>query len=241
MTRRMPSFSASRAAWSGAAPPKAIMVRSCSSLPRSTAWTRAALAMFSSTISLTPNAASRRFEPKRRADRRCRRRRPPCRATSLMRAAGEVAGIDAAQHDVGIGHGGLGAAAAVAGRAGLGAGALRADVDARSAIDARRSSRRRRRSRPSRSPGCAAAGRCPSGSGTAARPRRCANAAARRRRSGRSWRWCRPCRTTAPCRGRTGGPAPPPGSRRRPGRIRPAGSGTCARSRARRARRPRSS
>ena len=39
------------------------MVRSCSSLPRSTAWTRAALAMFSSTISLTPNAASMRFRP----------------------------------------------------------------------------------------------------------------------------------------------------------------------------------
>ena len=47
------------------------------------------------------------------------------------------------------------AAAAVAGRAGLGAGALGPDGDAAQRIDARRSSRRRRRSRPSRSPGCA--------------------------------------------------------------------------------------
>ena len=135
----------------------------------------------------------------------------------LDAAAGEVAGIEPAQHDVGVGHGRLGAAAAVARRAGLGAGALGADIDAARANRPRRSSRRRRRSRPSRSPGCAAAGRCPSGSGTGARPRRCANAAARRCRSGRSWRSCRPCRTTAPCRGRTGAPAPRPGSRRRPG------------------------
>ena len=234
----MPSFSASRAAWMGAAPPKAIMVRSCSSLPRSTAWTRAAFAMFSSTISLTPKAASRRFEAERLADRLVDGD-ARLLGRELDRAAGEVAGIEPAQHDVGVGDGGLGAAAAVARGAGLGAGALGADIDAAERIDVRRSSRRRRRSRPSRSPGCAAAGRCPSGSGTGARPRRCANAAARRRRSGRSWRSCRPCRTTGPCRGRTGAPAPRPGSRRRPGRTRRAGSGTCARSRARRGRRPR--
>ena len=45
---------ASRAACSGAAPPKAISVRSAVSLPFSTAWTRAALAMVSSTISAMP-------------------------------------------------------------------------------------------------------------------------------------------------------------------------------------------
>src|SRR5260221_414900 len=58
MMRAMPSFSATRAAWSGAAPPNATRVRSARFLPRSIAWTRAAFAMFSSTISLTPRAAS---------------------------------------------------------------------------------------------------------------------------------------------------------------------------------------
>ncbi len=50
----MPSLRASRAACSGAAPPKAISARSAVSLPFSTACTRAALAMVSSTISATP-------------------------------------------------------------------------------------------------------------------------------------------------------------------------------------------
>jgi hypothetical protein len=54
----MPSFCASRAACSGAAPPNAISVRSDVSLPFSTACTRAALAIVSSTISAMPRAAS---------------------------------------------------------------------------------------------------------------------------------------------------------------------------------------
>ena len=54
----MPSFSASRQAWSGAPPPNAIKVRSSTFFPLSIAWTRAALAMFSQTVSVTPNAAS---------------------------------------------------------------------------------------------------------------------------------------------------------------------------------------
>src|SRR6516165_10753811 len=53
----MPSFSATRAACSGAAPPKAISVRGRRSFPLSMACTRAAFAMFSSTISLMPSAA----------------------------------------------------------------------------------------------------------------------------------------------------------------------------------------
>ena len=57
-TSSMPSFWARRTAWTGAAPPKAIMVNPDRSLPFSTAWTRAALAMFSSTISETPTAAA---------------------------------------------------------------------------------------------------------------------------------------------------------------------------------------
>src|SRR5215468_2215164 len=53
----MPSFSATRAACNGAAPPKAISVRGRRSFPLSMACTRAAFAMFSSTISLMPSAA----------------------------------------------------------------------------------------------------------------------------------------------------------------------------------------
>ena len=53
MTRPMPSLRATAIACSGAPPPKAIKVRSVTSSPFSTAWTRAALAMFSSTISIT--------------------------------------------------------------------------------------------------------------------------------------------------------------------------------------------
>ena len=214
------------------------MVRSCSSLPRSTAWTRAALAMFSSTISLTPNAASRRFEAERRADRLVD---GDARLVGreLDRAAGEVAGIDAAQHDVGIGHGGLGAAAAVARRAGLGAGALRADIDARQRID--RGDR-------------AAAGadldhldhrdaqRQAAALEEAVLPRDLEGARMLRLAvvdQADLGGGAAHVEATGPCRGRTGAPAPPPGWRRRPGPTRPGGSGTCARSRARRGRRPR--
>ena len=51
------------------------------------------------------------------------------------RAAGEMRRIDLAQHDIGVGHGGMPAAAAVAGRAGLGAGALGPDRDALQRIE----------------------------------------------------------------------------------------------------------
>ena len=214
------------------------MVRFCSSLPRSTACTRAALAMFSSTISLTPNAASRRFRPSGV---------PTALSTAaarlvereLDRAAGEVAGIDAAQHDVGIGHGGLRAAAAVARRAGLGAGAFRPDIDARQRID--RGDR-------------AAAGadldhldhrdaqRQAAALQEAVLPRHLEGARMLRLAvidqadlGGRAAH----VEATAPCRGRTAAPAPPPGWRRRPGPTRRGGSGTCAPSRAPPVRRPR--
>jgi hypothetical protein len=58
-----PSFSQSRQAWSGAPPPKATMVNCAISRPFSTVWTRAALAMFSSTISVMPKAASSSISP----------------------------------------------------------------------------------------------------------------------------------------------------------------------------------
>ena len=57
------SFSQRRPAWRGAPPPKAIMVKAATSFPFSTAWTRAALAMFSSTTSATPTAADPASRP----------------------------------------------------------------------------------------------------------------------------------------------------------------------------------
>ena len=62
----MPSFRASRPAWSGAPPPNAIMVWRPMTRPRSMACTRAALAMFSSTVSTTPTAGHRPASPSRR-------------------------------------------------------------------------------------------------------------------------------------------------------------------------------
>ena len=53
----------------------------------------------------------------------------------LMRAAQERAGPDGADDDMGVGGGGLGAALAVAGRPGIGAGALRADAQHAAVID----------------------------------------------------------------------------------------------------------
>ena len=56
-TSSRPSLSMSRVACTGAPPPKATIEKPRRSLPCSTAWTRAALAMFSSTTSVTPTAA----------------------------------------------------------------------------------------------------------------------------------------------------------------------------------------
>ena len=157
----------------------------------------------------------------------------------LDRAAGEVGGIDAAQHDVGIGHGGLRAAAAVARRAGLGAGAFRADIDARQRID--RGDR-------------AAAGadldhldhrdaqRQAAALQEAVLPRHLEGARMLRLAvvdQADLGRRAAHVEATAPCRGRIAAPAPPPGWRRRPGPTRRGGSGTCAPSPAPRGRRPR--
>ena len=139
----------------------------------------------------------------RRSGRACRRRR----AASASRAAAassrivppaKRAGIVAAEHQVGIGHRGLRAAAAVAGRA--------------------RDRRRRFPARPRCGPCCrhAAIEPPPAPISTisitgirSGRPEPlleaadagdlegCARSAAGSRRSGRSWRSCRPCRRTA--------------------------------------------
>ena len=50
-------------------------------------------------------------------------------------AAGEIGGVEIAEHDRGVGDGRLGAAAAIAGGAGLGAGRARADAQATRAVD----------------------------------------------------------------------------------------------------------
>jgi hypothetical protein len=60
---------------------------------------------------------------------------PRRRGVELHPAAEEEVGVDAAEHDVGVGGGGLAAAAAVAGRAGHGAGALRPDAQQPALVD----------------------------------------------------------------------------------------------------------
>ena len=134
-----------------------------------------------------PSAASSTRHPELPRDRS---RSPAPRASrSSVIAAAEQApvGPEPAEHELGVGRGRLGAAAAVAGRAGIGARGLRADAEARRPGRRRRSSRRRRRScrcRPSapspgsRRPSCRAGGAC----------------AARRPPRRRCRRTCRRCR-----------------------------------------------
>ena len=221
MMRAMPSFSASRLACSGAAPPNATSVRSAIATPRSTACTRAALAMFSSTISATATAACSAAMPASFA--------PTPDASAALGlghidrdlAAGEARRVDLADHQVRIRHGRLGAAAAVAGRPRLGAGAVGPDQDALQGIDA-----------GNRAAAGADLHHLDDGDahGRAAAllearlrgpPRTRAPSAARRRRSGRSWRWCRPCRTTGCGARRARARCAPPGWRRRPARTPP--------------------
>ena len=83
-TCAMPSFSATRAACNGAAPPKAIRVRGRKSLPLSIAWTRAALAMFSSTISLTPSAACSIDKSRRKPTRSAIAPRAPSKSRFIL-------------------------------------------------------------------------------------------------------------------------------------------------------------
>ena len=71
--------------------------------------------------------------------------RAPRPTSSFMRAAEEVVRVEVAEHQRGVGDRRLGAAAAVAGGTGIGAGALRARRAAGRPDRPRRSSRRRRR------------------------------------------------------------------------------------------------
>ena len=56
-------------------------------------------------------------------------------ASSFICAAEEIVGIEPAEHDVGVGDGRLGAAAAIADRAGIGARAVRADLERADVVD----------------------------------------------------------------------------------------------------------
>ena len=67
------------------------------------------------------------------ASRRCRARAPS--ASSVISPPRKLSRIEPAEHDVGVGDGRLGAAAAVADRAGIGAGALRPDLERADLVD----------------------------------------------------------------------------------------------------------
>jgi hypothetical protein len=77
-----------------------------------------------------------RGEPERRAD--VRRHRPVGgRGVERQRAVREALRVDAPEHEVGVGHRSVDAAAPVRGRPGIGAGAVRPHRDALHAVDAR--------------------------------------------------------------------------------------------------------
>ena len=120
-------------ACSGPAPPKATSVKPRGSCPRSTETTRMAPAMLRG----DRDDAARRLDGRgpssvgQARDRPLgqRRGRRPCAPPS------SCVGLEPAEHDVGVGHGRRGAAAAVAGGAGIRAGALRPDAQRAAGVD----------------------------------------------------------------------------------------------------------
>ena len=114
-------------ACSGPAPPNATSARSRASTPRSTVTTRTARSMAASTTATTPSAVTR----SRSSARSCRRHVEPAEA-------GERGfGGDAREHEIGVGHRRLLAAAPVAGGAGDGARALGADDERAAGVESR--------------------------------------------------------------------------------------------------------
>ena len=193
--------------------------RSCAgSLPFSTRCTRAAAAMLSTTTLWMPQAASSTERPSGSATRR---RSRACRGLEVERhaAAEEEAGIVVAEHEIGVGHRRLRAAHAVAGRTGVGARRMRADLEQADLVD--------RRDR-------AAAGadldhvddgrldRQAGALGEAVHARRLPASGRSRRgrpRSCRPWRSCRPCRRRSRPSCRRARRTAPSRGRRRPGRL----------------------
>ena len=111
-------------ACSGPAPPKAIRPNSRGSKPRSMLTTRRAACMFSLAMSMIACAACVTSTPRPSAIVPTARLAASSSMSSVP--ASLVPGGMRCEHHVGVGHGGLVAAAAVGGRAGLRARALRA-------------------------------------------------------------------------------------------------------------------
>ena len=88
---------------------------------------------------------------------RCRARAPS--ASSFISPPRKLSRIEPAEHDVGVGDRRLGAAAAIADRAGLGARAVRTDLERADVVDPGDASRRRRRPRRRRSSAASPDGR----------------------------------------------------------------------------------
>ena len=133
MTSGMPSARATSAPCSGPAPPNATSAKPRGSSPFCTVRELIAFAMLALTIVRMPSAASSRPRPScsaRPADGA-----PRGSGVEPHRAAEKIFGIEPAEHEIGVGHGRLGAAPAIGGRARVGAGAARADAKGAAAVD----------------------------------------------------------------------------------------------------------
>ena len=128
-------ISASATACSGPAPPKPISVKLRGSMPLATELALIASAMLLLTILQNAERRIDRAHGQLVGDVR---RRSPARASAwldLQVAAEELLGVEPAQHHLRIGHRRLGAALAVAGRAGIRAGRARADAERVARVD----------------------------------------------------------------------------------------------------------
>ena len=134
ITSGMPRSRARYAACSGPAPPNASSAKRRGSSPRLWNASRRSTAMLVLTILRMPAAAVTRSRPSGRATPSmiARSARP---RSSAMRPPSTLFGSERAEHQIGVGHGRRRAAAAVAGRARHGAGALRADLHQSVAAD----------------------------------------------------------------------------------------------------------
>ena len=131
-TRVAPSWVASSQACSGPAPPKASSEAPAGSCPRSTETTRSACTIALTATATTPSAASSALPMP--SDSSAAR----AASTSSSQVGGDRRlGGQPAEDQVRVGHRGLLAATAVAGRAGVGARALRADAQRAAAVDPR--------------------------------------------------------------------------------------------------------
>ena len=131
-----PSSRASAVACSGPAPPKANSAKSRGSWPRDTDTMRIAPAIFMLPSRSTAPAAAIAVEAGGLADPFLENRPHMLDGDRLIDRQ-QLLRIEPAEQQIGVGDGRLGAAAAVADRAGIGAGAFRADLDQARGIDAR--------------------------------------------------------------------------------------------------------